>query len=294
MSTDRARARSVIDFAVDFIDESGHASEQEIDRNFIFRFEYGWQLRVGIIRKWISELARNPGPPDLLPEDLRPKMWAYLELNKYLMDMPDITTPAQASERNPPFRPFNDQLKDRYELAIKAAIHGSPQELYTIKAKVDEEKERVRRIQSEILRIARQYQIVPLGSDLWSRFPLDSIEEQLVNLRNHLLFDYPIPKFIWPQVKFLESPTDEGITRWLRPVRARSHTQPQTSYRMRTRTRVRTWAVYFLTRRGGGEFIEERAVELWNEAMNDTLAPRNYRTNRKQLLANPSRATENG
>lgn len=294
MILDLRGTEQILEFAGEFLGDCDEKSDQEIDRNFIFQFEYGWQLRVGALRRWVGNLAGISDSRNLLPEDLRPRMWAYLEHTKDLMCEPNLSVPDTPIESEPPFRPFEEELAKRHELASSSAIGGNPQELYTLKKRIDEEKERVRRIHMEILRVAGQYQIVPLGSDLWHLFPINVLEEQLVNMRNHILFDYPIPKFIWPKVTYLESPTEHGITRWLRPVHIEGHDASQGSRQLRPRTRVRTWAVYFLTRRGGGEHTEESAARIWNSATNDSLASRNFRSDRNRLLEAPSQSTKSG
>ena len=146
-----------------------------------------------------------------------------------------------------------------------------------------------------ILQLARQYQIVPLGLDQWSRFPFEMIEDRLVNLRNHILFDRLLPRIVWPVIRYVESPTENAVTQWLRPVElSRRQIESGRSHRLRPSTRIRTWAIYFLTRRGGGSCTEQQAIDLWNSRSKESLVSRNFRKDRERLLANPSHSAKSG
>ena len=68
----------------------------------------------------------------------------------------------------------------------------------------------------------------------------------------------------------------------------------KSSRRLRPHTRTRTWAVYFLSRRGGGSLTIRQAIELWNHHMNDSLSERNFRSDRQTLLQSSSRAELSG
>lgn len=64
--------------------------------------------------------------------------------------------------------------------------------------------------------------------------------------------------------------------------------------RMTKETRIRTWAIYFLTKRGGGRMSEEVAVDTWNDFTwsRDPEAPtifrNNYQVERNRLFSRES------
>jgi hypothetical protein len=283
--TESPRTMSIISQSQEVLEFCDGMAEQDIDREFLFRFEYGWNLRVERLRRCINRLAGRRDSSSIMPESLGAKMWAYLEITNHFMDCPQPRRDPTDREQAPPFRPFNDQKREDYDVAISSAIWGDNIQLSKIQYEVDKDMELVKKIQEDLLRFGMQYQIVPLSLDQWERIPLEKIDDHLVNLRNHILFDYPLPRFIWSSIRYLESPTEKAVTRWLRPIEAtnlKSH--KESTRRLRSRTRTRTWTVYFLSRRGGGQFTEPQAVEIWNLHNNDSLTARNFRSDRESLL----------
>lgn len=288
---DSNNQQQILNLASELINSDATMSEQHIDCNFIFRFEYGWKLRTNNIRTMLNQLARIGDSNKLIPADVSPKMWAYLEATKYLMVFPETITLDESFRIENPFRPFDEKHSDNYDKAISAAIGGSRAQLEDIWPRIQQEKDFVRHLQNTILLTGQQYQIVPLSFDLWGNFAFKDLEFSLVNLRNYFLFDSPIPKFIWDEITYIESKVNHGVLRWLRPdpVPNGSGNSLQTK-QVRPLTRIRTWAVYFLTRRGGGQFTEPEAVDLWNHHFSDNLVPRNFRSERSALISGISKS----
>lgn len=284
-----SREHQIFNIASGLFNREREIGDQEIDRNFIFRFEYGWRLRVDKVRNLINQLAGIEASSELLPSDMSPKMWAYLEGTKNLIDFPENITLDESFNIEYPFRPFNEDVSNAYEKSISAAISGNRQQLEQLLPLIQKEKEFVRSLQNSVLLIAQQYQIVPLGFDLWNRFAFKDIELSLVNLRNYFLFNHPIPKFIWPNIRYIESKVDKSILRWLRPDVALSDSSNSLHRsQIRQSTRIRTWSIYFLTKRGGGHYSEDEAIDLWNMTFDDSLVSRNFRSERLKLLAGSS------
>lgn len=68
--------------------------------------------------------------------------------------------------------------------------------------------------------------------------------------------------------------------------------KPLSNKRIMVKTRVRTWVIYFLTKRGGGQRTEQNAVDIWNEYFpNLFVSKTNYQTNRQLLLKSGSKKT---
>jgi hypothetical protein len=49
-------------------------------------------------------------------------------------------------------------------------------------------------------------------------------------------------------------------------------------------SRIRTWAVYYLTQRGGGRQTEPKATGIWESAFDDPLETPNFRGERDRLF----------
>jgi len=286
----QGREKGILSLAKETFRKSGLLFEQEIDAEFLFRFEAGWCSWVAEIRKSLGELAGVDTRGKFNPY-LASKLWAHLEANQNVRVDLDRTSISISTDTGG-YRPFDENLSRRYDHAVESAISGNRFELQNTMVEVAMEARLTARIQSELVRAARVYQIVPVGDDLWSEFSLRQIDDQLVNLRNYVLSGKPIPSFIWSRVRYLETKMNHGVHRVLRPHAAGKSdgvTRKPTHFRLRPTTRVRTWTIYFLTRRGSGTMTEDLAVDLWNHHFKDSLESRNYRRDRYRLLAYPSK-----
>jgi hypothetical protein len=68
-----------------------------------------------------------------------------------------------------------------------------------------------------------------------------------------------------------------------------TNTPARGNKRMTLSVRIRTWSVYYLTKRGGGECTEAEAIEQWNEVFPKYMVQEpNYRGERDRLLTRGS------
>ncbi|HKZ54636.1 MAG TPA: hypothetical protein VJ123_04080 [Anaerolineales bacterium] len=268
--------------------------ERNIDEAFIFRFEHNWCQRVAHIRQLVSRLTGRR-TTDHLPEEVAIRVWVHLDLNKGLNISFRIAQGKEASvsltTTSGAYHPYDEALKPDITALMGPSPTSDPQTRARMAGLLSEAR-LTAEIQDKILTLARVYQIIPMGDDQWRQFPLDRIEIQLVDLRNFLLFQFPVPALIWDNIAFIESRIPSFAARWLRPNYVSSEILSNRRHRShypRTGTRIRTWAIYFLTRRGGGALTEASAVAAWNLEFNDTLEQRNFRSDRDRLLRLGSR-----
>jgi hypothetical protein len=144
-------------------------------------------------------------------------------------------------------------------------------------------------IQQELWRLAEAYQLVPIRDDQIANVAPVVIREQYLSVLNWVLHGDAVPSFLHSETLLLESRPAGGVKRTIHPHKWASGSARKVAPRIKETTRVRTWTVYYLTRRGGGKLTEPDAVELWNREFHDNLDVRNYRAERDRLLLHQSK-----
>jgi hypothetical protein len=263
-------------------------SEQQLDCEFIFRFEQGWVTWVKKIRKMLHALLNVEIEDDLLPSEEAVKLWVHLEINPGVRTEISIQ---QGEEHSLSFdvgnyRPLGDELVFGSKEELLNFLQGDVRTFRELEVKKFFEASQTSKIQGEIDRLARIYQIIPAMESDWTQFSIDELTLISKNLRNYLLLGHPLPSFIWPKVTYIDTKINIGVTRNLRPHKSpyKIANKKRGYQRIRPSTRIRTWSIYFLTRRGGGFETEQNAVNNWNKAFTENLEAQNYRKDRTRLF----------
>jgi len=288
------RDHVLLSFAQKLIRATPPPPERAIAEAFIFGFESSWCRRLSQVRLLIARLVGREGDA-LLPEDLATRMWVHLYSNRglavtlTLRDRSSTSVSFKTAEGT--YHPYDESLVPDTSSLLDPDALADPPVRGQLAAFIGEAR-LTQNILDRVNHMARVYQIVPLGEDQWRLFSLEKIEDQLVNLRNFILFGHPTPTLVWPEIAFIESKMPHKVFRWLRPDSATAASLERRSAGtpgLRRDTRIRTWTVYFLTKRGGGSLSERAAVDTWNAYFGDQLEQRNFRAERDRLLKLGSR-----
>jgi hypothetical protein len=137
-------------------------------------------------------------------------------------------------------------------------------------------------VQRDLYLLAWKYGIVPGHHDLDDWAP-NAIERQLERVAACVIYEsFRAPLIPWPVARLVPYKTGQGVERAIRLERWLKPLPP--GRRKTLHVRVKVWMIYYLTSRGGGRRIEDKAVEIWNNFSNDELKPSQYRRQRLQLF----------
>jgi hypothetical protein len=284
------REYEILSVAKETYYRSGLLSSRDIDAEFVFRFDAGWCSRVEGIRTRLKQLAglqTSEDSPAYLADDLL----EHLDTNRAAVLRTD-DHPAVFSSVEGGYRPLDRRMQRRQTGGAESGTVGGWSSVRTSTIELEEEARLTSLIWSEINEMAREYQILPSREDPNRRIPDYAIEVQAKDLLDYVVRGTPIPSFVLPKIGYVETRMEHGIQRILKPHAADavgSQLRNPTHFQLRPATRVRTWTVYFLTRRGSGIKTENTAVEAWNSLFRDTLEARNYRRDRYRLFATSDR-----
>lgn len=300
--------------------------EATVDAGFLFRFDPVWRKQVSRIRKMMRSLVGQPGDGPLSSEDgARLSVHLYNNPNTSVglkavqngqtnirnTDAYTITTSAS----NGSYHCLDRQLKKARQAAIRQALHGDASELEHLRPRVWMEAKQTGEIQIELRRLARAYNLIPSESEM-SDYTPNEVHLMYDSVVNYVIWEHAELSFRWPKTRLRESARRDGMERTIRPYKWPSgmylqdranrnwvtgawreiesggrifiEDKPaQTKSPMSPAVRIRTWSIYYLTRRGGGERTEQAAVDLWNEVFNElsVSSPSNYRKQRTRLFA---------
>lgn len=290
------REQNIIKIAKGFRDQSSRKiplDEATIDANFLFRFEVVWCKWVSNIRGMMWSMIGESSNEPLSSED-GTRWLIHLDANPGVVVGLDITpseTKFTVTTSKGDYRCcFDKELQEKYNVAIKNAIRpgGDTTQLQRLHEQVWGEANQTAKIQDEIRRLAYAYQLIPINEEEALKYPPTEIRKRFQIVVNWVIWGEIAPSFLWPKTILRENQTDKKIRRTIRPDKWSTHNLPTTKPRIRVDTRIRTWTIYYLTRRGGGQRTEQSAVNLWNEEFSDTLDLRNYKSERDRLLKHGS------
>ena len=268
--------------------------DAQIDAEFLFRFEVGWCRKVGNIREMTCSLFGKSEDEILTPEDIA-RLWVHLEVNAGLVASiniePNITRPVLSTAQGN-YHILDRELKHKQEQVAQEAIKsGNTTEIEKILWEVWGEANQTQKILDELWQLARVYRLVPVTDQEIAQFPPTKIQDQFRAVVNWVLWEQVVPSFLYKEMLMIENRYEVGIVRIVRPYPWEGRqTLTAEDYGIRPVTRVRTWVVYYLTRRGGGRLIEPDAVGLWNREFGDSLTERNYRSERQRLFSHLSKS----
>ena len=291
--------------------------EATIDAGFLFRFDPVWCRQVSKIRQMMRALLGQTGDAPLSTED-GTRLLVHLDGNPDIRitgtsgpDGGSITVTTAAP--NGGYRCLNSELKAAREAAIRQAIHGDVSELERLRPRVWAEAVQTKEIQDMLMHLALRYNLVPFENELDDYTPKE-VREMHQDVANYLIWGHVSLSFHWPKTLLQEIKTGNGTERTIlllkwpggtyKVKRGKQWTigwwkdrgdggitfvenEPEPPKRMTRNVRVRTWTVYYLTRRGGGVRTEAAAIDLWREVFaprGDSFDARNYRGERKRLF----------
>lgn len=260
------REQQIIQLAKGFLSQRQREwDEAAIDANFLFRFDPTWCKQVRKIRAMMNQLLGKEGDGLLSSEDSA-RCRVHLEVNPDTVVGFDSAKGFTVTTAKGHYRCLDQKLREAYERVGKQALHGGDMtELEHLRELEWQEANQTSKIQSELIRIAQAYHLIPITEEEADRYAPTKIREQLINALDWVIWEHAVPSFLWPANKLIENELNSEGTQTIRPFEwwdDRSIGTGQT--RLSLTTRVRTWTVYYLSKRGGGDLGQESAVELWN------------------------------
>jgi len=270
--------------------EKNFPDDATIDAEFIFRFDPRWCLWVNNIRLLMKSLLSYEENTPLSSDD-RARLWVHLEMNPHTrvgMINGEIT---METDNRGGYHSINPQLRKNFENALKRGVEDgdNTKEIKKILHEIWQEANQTSKIQSEIKRLAKAYQLIPLSKHDETQYPSALVIKQYQSVLDWILRNEITPSFLFQNTWLIENKTDKGVQRVIRPDKWNDNIyvnfkRPKIS----PKTRIRTWTVYYLSKRGGGERTEQAAIDLWNQLKNDSLNKRNYLKERERLFKHES------
>lgn len=266
------RERNVLKLAEGLLKlhSEGSLDETTADAEFLFRFEVTWCRWVNRIRSMMRAMIGQTGEEPLSRQD-RARWWVHLNRNAGLsVSIDSQDGPARWIIENPTgaYHVLDEDLRTaRGALAVDLrAMHERPDEYTAKAAQIQQEMwfeaNQTTKIQGELRRLARSYGLVPSDHQL-GQYPLDQIKLQYDSVVNWVLRGESVPAFLHGKTRLIESAVQGEDRRSIRLWKWGA-SEPFSEERIALETRIRTWAVYYLTKRGGGELAPSSAAELWN------------------------------
>ena len=151
---------------------------------------------------------------------------------------------------------------------------------------MQKEAYKTNRIQVELERMALSYNLVPHQFEL-SAYSHQSVKEMADSVMWWVVLGEAVPSFRWEHTRLVESKIEGQLTRTIRPHEYGNIGKPRIGNpkpALDRWTRIRTWAVYYMSRRGGGDLPEEATINCWNTKFRDGADAGNYRKERQRLF----------
>lgn len=268
--------------------KKSNLDEARVDAEFLFRFEVTWCRWMNRIRGMMRTMIGQTGEGPLSSKD-GARWRVHLSSNVGL----DVKIIIHSGKSEPQYIIKNSRgacsILDRdliehsegvYSILdqdlrrevhhiltqdLREAVERSDQhraEFERVWRQMWAEANQTSKIQSELERLARYYNLVPPDHELGEYAP-NQIKLQENRVVNWVIYGNFVPLFLWQMTKLVESKVEDEDRQTIRPWKWRNDESTSDS-RLALTTRIRTWAVYYLSRRGGGNLAEPAAVELWN------------------------------
>jgi hypothetical protein len=262
----------------------GDLDEATIDAEFLFRFEPTWCEWVdrirGMMRAMVGQIDNEP----LSLED-GARWLVHLESNVGLqvgVEVEPNGTRLTIESVRGGYHCFDRELAE----ALRTMTYDR-NEFEHLQQQRWAEANQTAKIQSELWRLAQTYSLVPSEVE-WDKYAPDKIKQQFQSVVNWVIWGEFVPSFPWSMTRLVESKVGRGVKRTIRSHRWGG--KDLGTHRLRLDARVRTWAIYYLTRRGGGQRTEQSAVDLWNDRFPDNqVRLENFRDERSRLFSRGAR-----
>lgn len=247
--------------------QSRIVDETDIDSNFLFRFDPVWTRRLREIRRmmWGLFVEEKDIP---FPSEEGARLLVHLEQNAGISVGINLSEEVSALVIDPPnrkYRLLNSNLKQEQEQGVRSLVQGEDitpfQQLHE---QVWAEANQTSKIWIELERLAKGFHVIPHTEEEERRFPLEEIKANFRNFINWVIWEHMTPAFLWSKTRLIEYEINGKSYRTIRPY-PWSEKDPERTPNLKLPTRIRTWAIYYLTRRGGGVRTQQAALSLWNE-----------------------------
>jgi hypothetical protein len=258
----------------------------EVDAAFVFRLDPLWYRCSATIRRMMRRLLDRPGHGPLSEKDQI--IWAWhLMQNRW----PQASLGGQEASTHEGYVGLEMGLPraQEYEQAdqTQRRLAGGPD---------------TDRVRSWLYCLATAYNVIPDSFDPDDWGP-NRIARQYQQLAVCVMSDRGSRRlFRWERVRLVEQRRGQRRLPAVRPERwatwvihsegavthdeglAPGWTFAPEAWDVGAMTRIRTFTVYYLSKRGGGRLTEEQAVGVWNVEFKDVLRERTFRGERDRLL----------
>ncbi len=277
-STDN-RTQDVLELAARLLtrlSEGIDLDEAVVDAEFLFRFEVTWCKWVSQIRSVMRAMLGRSGDTPLSDED-GARWLLHLESNV------GLRVAMQLGNGEPHYVIENSRSRGAYHILdddLEETSHALGERLLRTTEDADahraafgqiwrlmwQEANQTSKIQNELDRLVCSYGLVPADHKLGEYAP-NQIKRQYDCVVSWVVWGRYVPSFLDERTLLIESEVKEESRQTLRPQKWISGLF--SAERMPLKVRIRTWAIYYCTRRGGGSFDQLSAVELWNARFPD-------------------------
>jgi hypothetical protein len=304
------REQKIIQLASNMRSRSDDLDAIKIAAAFFFRFDtkaYNWVRKIrGLIRR----LMKKTGDDPLSSKD---GIKMELHLRNNLQAVAGYSSVDGHSTEN--YKPLDRRLNERI---VHAAFDNNEDELTKLRREKWQEAKLTTEINSEIERFSVAYKLLPSHDErLASAFSPAEVESRYQNAIRWILQRKVVPQFYIPRVRFIETKIGDGVKcisnpygdvsvsllvhengrksfgRWIQTEDGKKiweETPPPKFREMETDTRVKIWAIYYLTKRGGGRLTEKGAIQMWHDEFEGGLIvtpshKKNFQRYRKRILS---------
>jgi hypothetical protein len=298
------REREVVELAVDLIawwrnaeqDRSRRKgapwfTEAGIDSSFIFRFDPVWRPLAQNIQAMARKLLGQDEGVPLSAED-RTRCFNHLLANRGLHSEGRPDAPTIATDQIL-YHPLDPSLRQAVYDSLSVVVPLPDGEAAELQRRWVEEAELTHDMRIALYSLGVRFNVV---SYVGPFEPFTSeIEDQLQRVACWALLERGcMPLFPWTMTKLEERKTGRSIERTIWPREWRAYKDGNLDARggrMSPTVRIRAWAVYYLSKRGGGPWTEEGAVQIWAEIDDDSTRStpavwfQNYKEQRRRLFA---------
>lgn len=272
--------------------EGGGLDEARVDAEFLFRFEVIWCKWVNRIRTMMRALIGQSSDAPLSDKD-GARWLVHLDSNAGLgvgMQLGDAKTHYTIENSRGGYYILDERLREAYDAFVEHSLRTTEnpaereRQFDQIWQQMWLEANQTSKIQSELDRLHRAYNLVPADHEL-GEYPLNQVKQQYGNVRNWVLWGLYAPSFFYEKTMLIENEVKDMVGRSIRPWKWPKD-QQFSKERLPLTIRIRTWAIYYLTQRGGGTLEQLAAVELWNARFPGLkVDPTHYEINRTKLFA---------
>ncbi len=296
------RENNILSIAEQLLSADIELDEAIIDSQFFYRFDLSLYYAISEIRRCIWSLMEQDCDKPLTSDNQTHLKWMlHIERNRGISvgwDSSDGLTVFNTITGENGFSPFNKEWTKEL-----LGVHDNEEMRERIWAKIWGEANQISKIHDRITRLGWATGGIPMNSELDDYSP-NQIKGFTRKFFDWIMWGQIAPVFRWDMTQLVES-KKEGIVRIIRPFKLPSghwedsedggrvfvQKKPETTKRMTPTVRIRTWAIYYLTRRGGGIRTESLAVDLWNETYPVAVTVNHFRQERTRLLGSGSKKT---